>query len=786
MQKWVTIMVSNNKMNPLEDKMNLTEEDIKERYITPAIEKAGWKKSDKLMEYYYTAGRINVVNDVVERKKGRKVDYLLFYRPNYPLAVIEAKDRKNHALPGAGLQQGMRYADDLKVPFAYSSNGDAFVEHDMITGKERDISLDEFPTKEELWTRFKEEQKLTPEQINAMVQPYYSSRETYPPRYYQRVAINRVVESIANGRPRILLLMATGTGKTYTAFQIVYRLLKAGIKKHILYLADRNILVDQPMQNDFSPLQKLTTKVQKGKLDSSYPIHFALYQQLVGSEEEQAQGKEPFRQLKRDFFDMIIIDEAHRGSAKADSQWRKILDYFDGPGVTHLGMTATPNTKEGSSNIAYFGEPIYTYTLKQGIEDGFLAPYKVIRVNFDVDVNGFRPAKGQVDKHGQVIEDRLYTSRDFDKTLIIDDRTKAVAHYVSEYLKKNNCRFDKTIVFCEDIEHAERMRQAFVNENSDLVAQDHRYVMRITGDDKEGKGQLDNFEDVPSKYPTIVTTSKLLTTGVNVKMCKIIVLDSNINSMTEFKQVIGRGTRLETDHGKYFFTIIDFRGVSRLFADPEFDGEPIEIIDGGSGSGSGGSHGGSGGVSEPPKPKYEVTKPEVKVINDQTQYLDENGRLITTSLTDYTKKNILGKYATLDKFLADWNAADDKQKLLDEMEEHGIFYKQIMKNEHIKDMDPFDLILHLAYNQKPLTKSKRINNVKKSGILDHYKGAAREILDKLLEKYKDDGIADLENKSVLGLPEFEKYGGTIKIIMSFGGKRNYEDAIKQIKEKIYD
>lgn len=766
----------------MDSKMTLSEEDIKNRYISPAIfETAKWNKSDSLMEYSYTDGRINVVNNVVKRGKQKRVDYLLHYKPNYPLAVVEAKDRKNHPSPSAGLQQGIGYAKDLKVPFAYASNGDAFAEHDMITGTERTLELDEFPTKEELWQRYQRELSLSPEQIKAIEVPFYSSRDTYAPRYYQRIAINRTVEKIANGQRRVMLVMATGTGKTYTAFQIVYRLVKAGIKHRVLYLADRNILVDQAMSDDFGPLSGKITKVQGGKLDSSYPIQFALYQQLVGKEEDA--GHEPFRQFKPNFFDLVVIDEAHRGSARADSQWHKILDYFDGPNVTHFGMTATPKREKGASNIDYFGEPIYTYSLKQGIEDGFLAPYKVVRVNLDVDVNGFHPLKGETDKHGRIFDKKLYTSSDFDRSLIIEQRTERVAKYVSDYMKDNNSRWDKSIIFCEDVEHAERMRQAFVNENSDLVAQDSRYVMQITGDDKEGKAQLSNFEDVTSKFPTIVTTSKLLTTGVNVKTCKIIVLDSNINSMTEFKQIIGRGTRLDPEHGKEYFTIIDFRGVSRLFADPAFDGEPIEIADGNNSSGHDRKNSGSE-VNEGLHTKYEVSH-SVKVLGDQTQYLDDHGDLITTSLTDYTKKNILGKYATLDKFLQDWNSATKKQELLDSLEEHGILYQEIMKQENIKDLDPFDLIVHLAYNQKPLTKAERINNVKKSGLLDKYQGAAREILNKLIDKYKNNGIADLESNQVLSLPEFDQYGGAVKIMLTFGGKKNYENIIKQIKEKIY-
>lgn len=770
------------------EKMNLSEEDIKNRYISPAIfDHTGWRKADARMEYSYTDGQINVVDDVATRGKKKRIDYLLYYKPNYPIAVVEAKDRKKHPAPGAGLQQGIGYARDLDVPFVYSSNGDAFVEHDMITGKEKTISLNDFPTKDELWTRYKEEKQPSEEQIKIINEPYFSSREVYSPRYYQQNAVNRIINKIVNGARRVLLVMATGTGKTYTAFQVVYRLLNAGVKHRVLYLADRNILVDQAMTDDFNPLSNKITKVQGGKMDSSYPIHFALYQQLAGKDEEE--GHEPFRQFKPDFFDLVVIDEAHRGSAKKDSQWRKILDYFDGPNVTHLGMTATPRNDKDGSNIAYFGEPVYTYSLKQGIEDGFLAPYKVIRVNLDIDIKGFWPKKNEKDKLGQVIKNKQYTSRDFDRTMIIEQRTKEVAKYVSDYLKQRNARWDKTILFCEDTEHAERMREELINQNSDLVAQNDKYVMRITGDDIEGKKQLDNFENVTSKYPTLVTTSKLLTTGVNVKTCKIIVLDSNINSMTEFKQIIGRGTRLDPSHGKEYFTIIDFRGVSRLFADPEFDGEPIEIINGGTGSGTTGvpyPHTHCGGcVGEGSQhPKY-VVDHEVNVVGDETQYLDEHGNLITTSLTDYTKKNILGKYATLDSFLTEWNDAEKKQVLLNELEKHGILYKELMKEENIKDMDPFDLIVHLAYNQKPLTKSERVNNVKKSGILDKYQGAAREILNTLLEKYKNDGIADLESNQVLSLPEFDKFGGAIKIIMTFGGKKNYENTIKEIKNRIY-
>lgn len=782
------------------NKSNLSEEDVKERYITPAIREKGWKPTDYRMEYEYTDGRIAVLKNGTKRGQRKKIDYLLNYRENVPIAIIEAKDL-NHTY-SHGMQQGIGYAEGLKdyealeVPFVYASNGEAFLEHDMITGKERKIAMVDFPSKEELWNRYKQEKGLTDNQIKAIDEPYYTTRESKQPRYYQRIAINRTVDAIAKGQRRVMLVMATGTGKTYTAFQIVYRLLQAGIKKRVLYLADRNILVDQAMTDDFSPLLSKATKVQNGKMDSSYQIHFALYQQLAGREEDARH--EPYRQFSPDFFDLVVIDEAHRGSAKQDSQWRKILDYFDGPNVTHFGMTATPKNDKSASNIDYFGEPIYTYSLKQGIDDGFLAPYRVIRVNLDVDVNGFRPTKGETDANGQLIEDRKYTSKDFDRKMVITNRTEQVAKYVSDYLKRNQERFNKTIIFCDDINHAERMRTALVNENSDLVSQDSRYVMKITGDDNEGKAQLSNFEDVTSKYPVLVTTSKLLTTGVNVKTCKLIVLDQNINSMTEFKQIIGRGTRLDESHGKSFFTIMDFKGASRLFADPEFDGEPVDAIDDNDGTGidfGGGSRphkkgpddpgNGGGTVGEEPK-KYLVNNKKVKIINSQAEYLDADGKLVTTSLRDYTKKNVLGQYATLDEFIKRWRESDNKQALLDDMEEHGIFYKEIIDDEKLNDLDPFDLLVHLAYNQKPLSKSERVANVRKSGLLDKYQGEARKILEALLDKYKNDGIADLENRQTLNLPEFEKFGGPVKIIVKiFGGKKQYQDAVSEVKEKIY-
>lgn len=778
-------------------KSKMTEEDIKYRYITPAIEKR-WSKNDILLEKYFTDGRIMVRGNKTKRREGKKADYLLYYRSNYPLAVVEAKDN-NHSVD-AGLQQAINYAEILNIPFAYSSNGDSFVEHDMLTGKERELSLEDFPSKEELWNRQNNAGDYSEEQLTVINEPYYFERGYYAPRYYQQIAINKSVEAIANGQNRVLLVMATGTGKTSVAFQIVYRLTKAGLKKRVLYLADRNILIDQAMMKDFSPLGEDSTKVVNREMDSSYKLHFALYHQLAG----EIEGQEPFRQFKPDFFDLIIIDEAHRGSAKEESSWRKVLEYFDSPNTTQVGLTATPKNDKEASNIDYFGEPIYTYSLKQGIEDGFLAPYRVIRVGLDVDLEGYRPKHGERDANGELIPDREYNVKDFDRSLIIDDRTKIAAKYISNYLKQENARYDKTIIFCVNINHAARMRRALINENADLAKIDTRYVMQITGDNDEGKRQLDNFIDPNSKYPTLVTTSKLLTTGVDAKTCKLIVLDSNINSMTEFKQIIGRGTRLDPDHGKEFFTIMDFRNVTRLFSDPEFDGEPTGIIevDGNSGTpipptppvipptAAGGNDTGNGGEAGPnmvdeESVVYVVKDRKVKLLNDRIQYLDSDGKLITESLRDYTKKNILNQFATLDNFLNAWNEADKKQVLLKALEENGVFLDELAKEEKLKDMDEFDLIMHLAFDQKPLTKSERVNNVKKSGYLDKYQENAREILEQLLVTYKDEGIEEIENTQVLELQEFEKFGGPVKIIMQFGGKKGFVRMMKEMTKKIY-
>lgn len=789
----------------MKSKKQMTEEDIKNKFITPSIINSGWNiQSNVFFEHSFTDGRVIVRGNLTARAKRKRADYLLMHKKNYPIAIIEAKDNKHSV--GSGMQQAIEYAEILDVPFAYSSNGDGYLEHDMFTGKERELSLDEFPSPQSLWKRYEETKNLSEEQIEMINEPYYFQLGEKTPRYYQRIAINRTVDAIARGQNRALLVMATGTGKTYTAFQIIYRLWKAEKKKKVLFLADRNVLVDQTMVNDFKPFEKIMTKVENRKLDSSYEIYMALYQQLSGDD-----GQEAFLQFKPDFFDLIIIDEAHRGSSREESAWRKVLDYFNAPGTTHIGLTATPIETKEASNTDYFGKPVYTYSLKQGIDDGFLAPYKVIRVGIDVDLEGYRPEKGKVDVYGNLVEDREYNVKDYDKTLIIDDRTRIIARRITEFLKKTD-RFSKSIIFCTDIDHAERMRQALVNENADLVKQNPKYIMRITGDNPEGKAQLDNFSDRESVYPTIVTTSKLLTTGVDVKTCKLIVLESNINSMTEFKQIIGRGTRLDPEHGKEYFTILDFRNASRLFADPDFDGEPEGVIDIPPGDDiepdpdlydstdeSDGEQDGfdfgdtiDGGQDDfdsdnegEGRQKFRVNDVTVTVLTERVQYYDKNGKLVTESLTDYTRKNILKEYASLESFLNRWNTEDKKQAIIDELAEEGVFLEALRENEGLKDLDDFDLICHLAYDQPPLTKAERAKNVKKRSYIYQYQDVAREVLETLLEKYKDEGISELDGTEVLQLKEFEKFGSPMKIVKTFGGKKEYLRAVRKLKEEIY-
>lgn len=789
----------------MKSKKQMTEEDIKNKFITPSIVNCGWNiQSNVFFEHNFTDGRIIVRGNLTARAKRKRADYLLMHKKNFPIAIIEAKDNK-HSI-GSGMQQAIEYAEILDVPFAYSSNGDGFLEHDMLTGKERELTLNNFPSPEELWCRYESTKNLNETQVKMINEPYYFQLGEKTPRYYQRIAINRTIDAIAQGSDRALLVMATGTGKTYTAFQIIYRLWKAGKKKKVLFLADRNVLVDQTMVNDFKPFEKIMTKVENRTLDSSYEIYMALYQQLSGDD-----GQETFLQFKPDFFDLIIIDEAHRGSSREESAWRKVLDYFNAPGTTHVGLTATPIETEEASNTDYFGKPLYTYSLKQGIDDGFLAPYKVIRVGIDVDLEGYRPEKGKLDVYGNLIEDREYNTKDYDKTMIIDNRTGIIAQRITEFLKKTD-RFSKSIIFCTDIDHAERLRQALVNENSDLVQQNPKYIMRITGDNPEGKAQLDNFSDRESTYPTIVTTSKLLTTGVDVKTCKLIVLESNINSMTEFKQIIGRGTRLDPEHGKEYFTILDFRNASRLFADPDFDGDPEGVIDIPSGdeiepdpdlydpSDETGEDPDDfdfddvidGGQDVPDdennghvRQKFRVNDVNVTVLTERVQYYDIDGKLVTESLIDYTKRNILKEYASLESFLNRWNSEDKKQAIINELTEQGVFLEALRENNALKDLDDFDLICHLAYDQPPLTKAERANSVKKRNYIYQYQDVAREVLETLLEKYKDEGISELDGTEVLQLKEFEKFGSPMKIVKTFGGKKEYLRAVKKLKEEIY-
>ena len=787
-------------------KKDLSEEDIKARYITPAVENAGWDKKQIRYEYAFTAGRIILRGNVTARGKQKRADYLLFYKPNFPLAIIEAKDN-NHSV-GAGLQQAIEYAEALDIKYVYASNGDGFVEQNLITGEVRELGLEEFPSPEELYQRYMQDMNITETGERVLLEPYYYVPGYKTPRYYQRIAINRTVDAVASGKDRVLLVCATGTGKTFMAFQIIYRLWKSGLKKKILFLADRNVLVDQTISGDFKPFGGKMTKVENKKLDSSYEIYLALYQQLAGEE-----GEEPFKQFKPEFFDLIVIDECHRGSAKEESAWRKILDYFSG--ATQIGCTATPiETKEASSQT-YFGEPIYEYSLKQGINDGFLAPYKVIRIGLDKDLVGYRPETGKVDAYGYEIEDREYNIKDYDRTLVLDERTKVIAAKITEFLKKTD-RFSKTIVFCVDIEHAERMRQALINENKDLYTENNKYIMRITGDNAEGKAQLDNFIDEESTYPVIAVTSKLMTTGVDAKMCKLIVLDNNINSMTEFKQIIGRGTRLLEENGKTYFTIMDFRNASRLFADKAFDGTPEVVIDidsktpidpnpddgdneppvddngngdnngtGQDGSGNSGNDWGNGDDGDNKPKKYYVKDVAVTVLSERVQYIDKDGKLITESLIDYTRKNILGQYARLEAFLRKWNEAQKKQAVVEELKEEGVLLDAVREEIGQPEIDDFDLILHLAYDKAPLTRIERINNVKKRGYLYKYSEVAQKVLSVLMDKYASDGLKEIEETKILQLHEFKEFGSPMKIVKEFGGKAAYEKAVKELEDEIF-
>lgn len=778
-------------------KKQMSEEDIKLQYITPAITNK-WDIKKIQMEAKITDGRINLKGNFVTRERPKRADYVLYLNLNNPIAIVEAKDN-NHSI-SYGLQQAISYARMLDIPFAYSSNGDGFFEHDFLTGKERELSLEEFPSETELYQRYKnganKGEGLTIEQEKIIQRPYYTSQTTYPPRYYQRIAINRTVDAISRGKDRLLLVMATGTGKTYTAFQIVYRLLKSGMKKKILYLADRNNLVNQSIQQDFAPLEKVIHKVNFSKDDpttiKSYQVYFSLYQQLAGGNDDQEEDvSNTILKLKQlfqpDFFDLIIVDECHRGSAKRESNWRKILEYF--ASATQIGMTATPKETKYVSNISYFGEPIYTYSLKEGIEDGFLAPFKVINIMTDIG-DGWRPRKGQCDIYGNEIEDRIYTNSDYDYNIIIEDRIQQVAAEITNYLKSTD-RMAKTIVFCATEDAAERMRVALVNQNSDMVQKNPDYVVRITGSDTYGKSKLDYFISVSEKYPVIATTSKLLSTGSDCKMTKLIVLDEMIGSMTEFKQIIGRGTRLREKEGKTHFVVMDFRNISRLFADPEWDGpieideefNPEEVAKGKKKTPTG---------PDPDNPKQQkpiVNKDgcQVKIIYKTVSVYDTNGKLLRQeSIIDYTKENILGTYASLDNFIQKWSAEEKKEKIKELLREQGIDLETLKMDQGMADVDDFDFICHVAFDKKPMTRKERAENVKKKDFLSKYSGAARDVLEALLDKYMNTGIYEIEKTEILKLDPFMKMGKPQKIASYFGGKAGYLKAVKELEQAIYD
>lgn len=776
-------------MSTMRPKNEMTEEDIKFQYINPAIE-SKWDRNKISMETRITDGMINLRGNRVSRSEAKKADYILYINPQKPIAIVEAKSNKYSV--SHGLQQAMQYAEMLDVPFAYSSNGDGFYEHDYLTGKERELSLEEFPSEDELLIRFtadSNEGKGLNDNVRKIIdQPYYSSQNTYPPRYYQRVAVNRAVEEIAQGKDRLLLVMATGTGKTYTAFQIVYRLLQSGMKRKVLYLADRNILVDQSIQQDFAPLEKLIHKINVAKDDpntiTSYQVYFSLYQQLVGDDD-----KEHFSELfKPDFFDLIIVDECHRGSAKDESRWRRILEYFSS--AAQIGMTATPKETKYISNCHYFGEPIYMYSLKEGIEDGFLAPFKVINITTDIG-DGWRPIKGQRDKYGNEIEDRIYNNSDYDYNIILEDRTEQVAAEITKYLKSTD-RMAKTIVFCPTEEAAERMRIALVNHNADMVKTNPDYCVRITGSDDYGKSKLDYFISVSSPYPVIATTSKLLSTGADCKMTKLIVLDEMIGSMTEFKQIIGRGTRLREQDGKTHFVVMDFRNVTRLFADPDWDG-PIEIVDGytpnpvGDDKDSTGKERPNDPIDAKIKPIVDKNGCSVEVTHKTVSIYDPTGKLLQIeSVVDYTKENILGQYATLDLFIEEWRNDPKKDKIKKLLLQHGIDIEGIKKEQKMEDVDDFDFICYIAFNQKPLTRKERVDGVKKQDFLNKYNGPAREVLEVLLDKYKNQGVTEIVNMGVLRLDPFIKLGKPTKIVGYFGGKEGYISAVADLQNAIYN
>lgn len=810
------------------DTRALSERDICTKFITPALRKAGWDEMLQVREEVgFTKGRIIVRGRLVTRGQAKRADYILYYKPNIPLALIEAKDA-THSV-GDGMQQALDYAATLDVPFVFSSNGEGFVFHDR-TGaaapREATLALDAFPSPDDLWARYRAWKGLDAEAERVVLQDYYADGGDKTPRYYQVNAVNAAIEAIAKGRDRVLLVMATGTGKTYTAFQIIWRLWKAGRAKRVLYLADRNVLIDQTMVNDFRPfggaMAKLSTRSKtierddgtsidiataidkRRRIDAAYEIYLGLYQAITGPEERQ----KLFREFSPGFFDLIVIDECHRGSAAEDSAWREILEYFTE--ATQIGMTATPKETRYVSNIAYFGEPVYSYSLKEGIRDGFLAPYKVVKVHIDRDVEGYRPEKGQLDREGEEVEDRIYNTKDFDRTLVLDARTRLVARKVTEFLKESGDRFQKTIVFCVDQEHAARMRQALVNENSDLVAENHRYVMRITGGDTEGQAELGNFIDPESRYPVIVTTSRLLSTGVDAQTCRVIALDREVGSMTEFKKIVGRGTRVHEDTRKFYFTLIDFRGATSHFADPDFDGEPVQIYAPGEGDpvappdeAAPGGLDDEGApyvpgpdevvVDQPgllaspggrPQRKIYVDGVDALIIAERVEYLDEYGKLVTESLRDFTRKALRRRFASLDDFLRRWNAAARKQAILEELDAEGLPLAMVVE-ELGRDLDPFDLVCHIAFDRKPLTRRERADKVRKRDVFTRYEGQARAVLDALLAKYADEGVLNLDDANVLRIPPLSSLGTPVQLIKAFGGREGFVAAVHELQNAMY-
>ncbi|UGQ55342.1 DEAD/DEAH box helicase family protein (plasmid) [Rhodococcus qingshengii] len=777
-------------------KKALKETEIRTRYITPAIVRAGWdpEKSQMREEYTIAPGKIVVRGKLHAREASKSADYVLFLKPGLPLAVVEAKDNK-HSL-GAGMQQAHGYADRLDVPFVFSSNGDGFLFHDRTVTSgdiERELTLDEFPSPEELHSKWLAWKGIEPGTAESQVieQDYYFQGKEL--RYYQLQAVNRTVEAVAHGQNRALLVMATGTGKTFTAFQIIWRLWKSKRAKRVLFLADRNILIDQTRVNDFKPFGNAMTKITNRTADPAFEIFLAIYQAITGTEDTQ----NIYKQFSPDFFDLIVIDECHRGSAREDAQWREVLDYFNG--AVQIGLTATPKETSDTSNITYFGEPVFTYSLKQGIDDGYLAPYKVVRIDIDKDVTGWRPEAGKTDKHGQAIEDRIYNQRDFDRGLVLEQRTKLVAERVTQYLKESGDRYAKTIVFCQDIDHAERMRSALANENSDLVVENRKYIMRITGDDTEGKAELDNFIDPESRYPVIATTSELMSTGIDAQTCKLIVLDQAISSMTKFKQIIGRGTRINEEHGKFYFTIMDFRRVTELFADPDFDGAPVVIYTPGPddpvdppddpeipGPDDPTVTDSQTDQPEPPgqRTKYVVGDVPVELVAERVQYMGPDGKLITERLTDYTRKRIHDAYPTLDAFLTRWSQTESKQAVIEELRNQGVFFEALAE-EVGKDFSLFDLVCHVAFDQPPLTRRQRADNVRATGYWAKYSSKAQATLKALLDKYANEGVEPDHNARILQIHPFIDIGTPIEIVGQFGGKLEYDSAVEELEQHLY-